>query len=323
MRFGTVAIVGRTNVGKSTFVNAALGEELAIVSATPQTTRETLLAIVHRPEAQIAFIDTPGLHRPRSELGRRMNQTAFEAARAADLRVLVTDVGKGDPGPLVERDRPLIDLLGDRPSLLVLNKVDLLGKKLRLLPLLDAYANAHPFAEIVPTSFRVRADVERVLDAIAKLLPEGPAGYDADTLTDRATPYFVREFIRGEVLALSQGEVPHAVAVSIDAIEDKGAVLVIKATIHVEKDGQRRILVGRAGERIKAIGIGARARLETLYERKIFLELFVRVTPKWKNVPRQLAELGYAAPERPSADLTRAFPDQTRAKRDRKKGARR
>lgn len=315
MRFGTVAVVGRTNVGKSTFVNAALGEELAIVSALPQTTRETLLAVVHRDDAQIAFLDTPGLHRPRSELGRRMNANAFEAARSTDVIVLVTDFARvKTPALLVERDRPMFELFGKQKCVLAINKIDLAKSKLEVLPLIAAYQEAHAFDDIVPTSFRSNDGVEQVLSTIANHLPEGPAAYDADTLTDRSTPYFVREFVRGEVLNLARGEVPHAVAVSIDAIEERGHLLVIKATIHVEKDGQRRILVGRGGEGIKAIGSGARKRLEALYERKIFLELFVRVTPKWKYMPRQLAELGYPAAQGGTPDIGQAFPEEPRKK---------
>jgi GTP-binding protein Era len=317
MRFGTVAVVGRTNVGKSTFVNAALGEELAVVSALPQTTRETLLAVVHREDAQIAFLDTPGLHRPRSELGRRMNANAFEAARGADLVVLVTDLarGKRDPSAYVERDRPMFQLFGGQKCLLAINKIDLAKSKLEVLPWIAAYQAAHAFDEIIPTSFQKKDGVEQVLSAIARHLPEGPPGYDADTLTDRSTPYFAREYVRGEVLNLARGEVPHAVAVSIDAIEERGHVLVIKATIHVEKEGQRRILVGKGGEGIKAIGSGARKRLEALYERKVFLELFVRVTPKWKHMPRQLAELGYPAAERGTPDVGQAFPEEPKKRR--------
>lgn len=300
MHFGSVALVGRTNVGKSTFLNAVLGEELAVVSPLPQTTREPLLGVVHLPDAQIAFMDTPGLHRPKSELGRRMNASALEVARATDVVVLMTDVdGKRDKDPAVavERDREAIALLPEGAKcLLVVNKVDLLRNKQLLLPMLTAYSKLRPFAAMVPTSVRSRDGVARVLEAIVALLPEAEAGFAADTLTDRATPYFVREYVREQVIAHARGEVPHAVAVSVDQIEDKKHVLAIKATIHVEKEGQRRILVGRGGEGIRAIGTGARARLEQLLDRKIFLELFVRVTPKWKNVPRQLAELGYEAP---------------------------
>lgn len=311
MRFGSVALIGRTNVGKSTFLNAALGESLAVVSPVPQTTREALLGVVHRPDAQIAFVDTPGLHRPKSELGRRMNATALEVARSADVLVVMTDLDPKlakDADATVARDRDVIELLPKGPSrLLVVNKVDLLRDKQKLLPILTAYEALHDFAALLPVSLRSAGDSERVLDAIVALLPEGDVGFEADTLTDRATPYFVREYVREQVLALAKGEVPHAVAVSIDAIEERERVLAVKATIHVEKEGQRRILIGKGGASIKAIGSGARRRLEELLDRKLFLELFVRVTPKWKHVPRQLAELGYEAPR--EKNLLGALPD--------------
>lgn len=311
MRFGSVALLGRTNVGKSTFLNAALGESLAVVSPVPQTTRESLLGVVHRPDAQIAFVDTPGLHRPKSELGRRMNATALEVARASDVLLVMTDVDPAlakNAAASVERDREVLELLPDGPArLLVVNKVDLIRDKQKLLPILVAYEQAHDFAALLPVSLRSAGEVGRVLDAIVELLPEGEVGYDADTLTDRATPFFVREYVREQVLGLTKGEVPHAVAVSIDAIEERDRLLAVKATIHVEKEGQRRILIGKGGASIKAIGTGARKRLEELFGRKLYLELFVRVTPKWKNVPRQLAELGYEAPTEKA--LLRALPD--------------
>lgn len=311
MRFGSVALLGRTNVGKSTFLNAALGESLAVVSPVPQTTREALLGVVHRPDAQIAFIDTPGLHRPKSELGRRMNATALEVARSADVLVVMTDLDPAlakNAAATVERDSEVLDLLPKGPArLLVVNKVDLVRDKQKLLPILTAYEAKHEFRALVPVSLKSPDDVQRVLEAIVGLLPEGEVGYDADTLTDRATPYFVREYVREQVLALAKGEVPHAVAVSIDAIEERDRLLAVKATIHVEKEGQRRILIGKGGASIKAIGTGARLRLEALFGRKLFLELFVRVTPKWKHVPRQLAELGYEAPR--EKGLLSALPD--------------
>jgi GTPase len=306
MRFGTVSLVGRSNVGKSTFLNAALGERLAIVSPLPQTTRDAMLGIAHRPSAQIAFIDTPGLHRPRSELGRRMNAAALDAARSTDVVMMMTDVvavgTKGAPEVLAE-DRDVLALLpSERPSVLVVNKLDLLRDKARLLPWIDAYVQAHPFREVIPISARRGADVERVLEALAALLPEGPAGYEQDTLTNRPVSFFIREYVREAVMLGSQREVPHAVAVAIDAIEESPKALVVKATLHVEKPGQRKILIGKAGERIRAIGIAARLRIEELVGRKVYLELFVRVTPRWKNVPRQLVELGYDATDLPEID---------------------
>jgi GTP-binding protein Era len=299
MRFGTIAIVGRANVGKSTFLNAALGEPLAIVSPLPQTTRDTLLGVVNRDEAQLAFLDTPGLHRARSELGRRMNASAREAARAADLVVFVTDAeylleAASKQRPLDPEDARLIAELDARvPALAVVNKIDKLRDRTKLIPLLDALAKARSFEAIVPVSMRKAADVERLLKLCAELVPEGPPGYDAETLTNRPSSFFVREYVREAVLASARGEVPHAVAVSIDSYDDGPKLVRIEATLHVEKTGQRAILVGRGGQKLKEIGTKARERIEKLVGRKVFLKLFVRVTPRWKSVPRQLAELGY------------------------------
>ncbi len=298
-RFGTIAIVGRANVGKSTFLNAALGEPLAIVSPLPQTTRDTLLGVVHRDEAQLAFLDTPGLHRARSELGRRMNASAREAARAADVVMFVTDAeylleAAAKQKPLDPEDARLIAELDARvPALAVVNKIDKLRDRTKLIPLLDALAKARSFEAIVPVSMRRAADVERLLKLLAELVPEGPPGYDADTLTNRPSSFFVREYVREAVLASARGEVPHAVAVSIDSYDDGPKLVRIEATLHVEKTGQRAILIGRGGQKLKEIGTKARERIEKLVGRKVFLKLFVRVTPRWKSVPRQLAELGY------------------------------
>jgi GTP-binding protein Era len=305
MRFGTVAIVGRTNVGKSTFLNAALGEDLAIVSPRPQTTRDALLGVVNRPDAQIAFVDTPGLHQPRTELGRRMNATARGAVRSTDLVVVMTDVSSligskkdAEKAPVLSEDADLIREVPDSlPCLVVINKIDLLRDKSRLLPMLAALGEMRPLVATVPVSARAQDGVDRVLDEIASHLPEGPAGYDESTLTDKPTRFFVREYVREQVLIATEGEVPHAVAVSVEEYAETTRVVVIKATIHVEKQGQRAILVGKGGAKIKEIGIGARKRLESLIGRKVHLELFVRVTPRWKSAPRQLAELGYDRPD--------------------------
>lgn len=299
MRFGTIAIVGRANVGKSTFLNAALGQPLAIVSPLPQTTRDALLGIVTHGDAQLAFLDTPGLHRAKTELGRRMNATANEAARAADVVLFVTDGGRPSSRPreTTEVDPADIELLKRLPSearvIAAINKVDLVKSKEKLLPLLVGLSEARPLEAVVPVSFRRQADVNRVLDLLAPLVPEGAPGYENDTLTDRPSSYFAREYVREAVLESARGEVPHAVAVSLDEYDEAPKTVRISATIHVEKLGQRKILVGRGGEKLKEIGTRARKRIEGLIERPVFLGLFVRVTPRWKSMPRQLAELGY------------------------------
>lgn len=307
MRFGTIALFGRSNVGKSTFLNAVLEQDLAIVSSRPQTTRDALLGVVTRADAQLAFVDTPGVHRPKTELGRRMNHAALEAARTTDAVLFMTDVGcllrrgrKPNEDPIEAEDRELVQRLPSgkqTPTLLLLNKVDLLRDKGRLLPLLTAFQALHDFHAIIPISALNADGLERVLTELVSLMPEGPAGYPTDTLTDRPTSYFAREYVREQVLAATQGEVPHAVAVSLDSYEE-GSIVRILATLHVDKIGQRRILVGNGGAKIKEIGMAARARIEALVGRQVYLELFVRVSPRWKDAPRQLAELGYT----PGAD---------------------
>lgn len=302
MRFGTVALVGRSNVGKSTFLNAALGERLAIVSPLPQTTRDALLGVAHREGAQIAFVDTPGIHDPKSELGKRMNTAAVEAARAADLVLFMVSARpprapRGVPETDVHaEDRALLEFLkgiGAAPQLLVLNKVDRVKDKQRLLPMIESFTRLHGFDSVILTSALERDGVERVLDELDRLLPERDVQFDEDTMTDRPVRYFVREYVREQVLLKAKREVPHAVAVSIDGVDEGPLDLKAQATIHVQKAGQRGILVGRGGATIRDIGIGARQRLEQLLQKPVHLQLFVRVTPNWKDVPRQLAELGY------------------------------
>ncbi len=309
MRFGSVAIVGRTNVGKSTFLNAVLGQRLAITSPVPQTTRDLLLGVAQRGDAQIAFVDTPGLHAPRHELGRRMNAAALDALRTHDLVLFMTDVGhlpKRPPPPGSEpdlvhsADRRLLSELQSAEgttAIAVVNKVDLVRDKSRLLPYLKALSEAYPFEALVPTSVLKQSGVETVVSELTARLPEGPPGYDPELLTDRPLTFFVREYVREQVMLQCYAELPHAVAVTVDLFDEGERVTRIEATIHTEKVGQRGVLIGKGGERIKAVGTAARLRLEELLERRVHLTLFVRVTERWKDVPRQLNELGYSIAE--------------------------
>ena len=307
MRVGSVALFGRSNVGKSTFLNAAVGESLAIVSSRPQATRDNLLGVRHQPDAQIAFVDTPGLHRARNELGRTMNISAHDAAREADLLLVMTDLlpRLTKPWPLsaLERDQEVLQSLPkERPSLLVINKIDLLRDKTQLLPLLEAYSAAHPFVEMIPVSVRKFDGVDRVLRSVVQHLPEAKPLFDEAVLTDRPVSYFVREAVREQVMEQTEAELPHAVAVVVERIEESKSLLRAQVAVIVEKNSQRRILIGRGGEQVKAIGTAARLRLETLLDTKVFLEIFVRESPRWKNTPRMLAELGYG--------LTRGTPEK-------------
>jgi GTP-binding protein Era len=297
-------------VGKSTLLNAALGHPLAIVSPTPQTTRDAILGVVHHGGAEIALLDTPGLHRPRTELGRVMNQAAREAARAADVVVLVVDAeagtargerrGDGEGGGPALAPHPgdvtLLADLGAAPAVLVVNKVDRLRDKRRLLPLLEAFARLHPFAAIVPIS-ALRADgVERVLDEVAKLCPERPWEYEVDELTDRPAKFFAAEYVREQILRATEAEVPHACAVQIERFVEPpgGGAVHIDATIHVERPGQKKILIGTGAEKLKRIGTEARLRIEELIGRQVNLKIWVRVTPDWRESVERLEQLGYA-----------------------------
>jgi GTP-binding protein Era len=310
MRAGTIAIVGRSNVGKSTLLNQILGERLAIVSPLPQTTRDALLGVVRREGAELAFLDTPGIHKPKTELGSRMNSSAMSAAESADVVVFVTDATEGaklvakkskqsDVTPpldeLAPDDAALLKTmkLSKVPAILALNKVDAVRDKGLLLPLLQSYLDAVPFKTLVPISALENDGVDRLLDEISALLPEGEASYPDDTLTDKPSSFFAREYVREQVLLGLKGEIPHAVAVSIDTFDEASDKLRITATIHVEKVGQRKIVVGTGGAVIKSLRLGAEKRISRLLGRKVKLELFVRVTPRWKETPRMLAELGY------------------------------
>jgi GTP-binding protein Era len=325
-RAGRVALLGRPNVGKSTLLNAALEQPLAIVSPTPQTTRDSVLGIVRHRGAEIALLDTPGLHRAKSALGRAMNRSAREAAKSADVIVFVTDVPQkgaldrlrkvrdddvSAPIQVHPADRILLDdLPGEAPAILVINKVDRLRDKALLLPLVQAYAAVRPFASIVPISARRADGLLRVLDEVASLCPEGPAKYGADDLTDRPVRFFASEYVREQILLATAEEVPHAAAVEITRFVEPdrpGRATHVDATIHVERTGQKKILVGAGAEMLKRIGTAARLRIEELVGGKVNLKLFVRVTPGWRDDRGQLAELGYeqgkAAPAGPTAEL--------------------
>jgi GTP-binding protein Era len=291
-RSGSVAIVGRPNVGKSTFLNAALGVPLAIVSKTPQTTREALLGVVRREleddeVAELRLLDTPGLHKGERAIDRFMNRQARGAALGADVVVFFTDLPRRD-GPLTPHtgDRTLLEDIGKgTPTVLVVNKVDLVKDKTRLFPLLEALGKLRDFASVVPISALKKDGVERVLAEVGKLLPEGPLQFGEDDLTDRPTRFFAREYVREQVLLATREEIPHAAAVTIDEFIERPKGFKIAATIHVERPTHKKIMIGSGGEMLKRIGTAARKRIEELVGAQVFLELFVRVTPKWRDEP--------------------------------------
>ncbi len=288
-RSGFVALIGRPNVGKSTLLNALLEQKVAIVTPKPQTTRQRILGIKTLPHAQIVFIDTPGLHAARSLINQRMVQVAERASAEADVLVWVVDATDGITGG----DRAIAERLRAerRPLCIVVNKIDR-RTPTQLLPLLASLDQLLPGRDVVPVSAARGMNLDTLLTLIERSLPEGPRLYDADALTDQTERMLAQEAVREQILLQTRQEIPYAVAVTIDKFEEKNDLAVISATIHVEKDSQKGILIGQRGARIKEIGRAARRELERLLGRRVFLELFVRVQEEWTTREALLKEFG-------------------------------
>jgi GTPase len=286
MKFGTVAIIGRPNVGKSTLLNRLLEQKIAIVSDKPQTTRTRILGIVHAPGAQIALLDTPGLHKPQHLLNRRMVRTAVDVLEEADIvYVLMDTTNSPGPGDLLIRKRP-------RPVILVLNKVDLVNK-LKLLPVIEIYARLFGWTDVVPVSAQTGDNVDRLLSVTVAHLPEGDAAYDVDTVTDQSMRTLAAEMIREKILLQTYEEVPYSVAVEIDEFVEEGKLARISATVLVERESHKAIVIGKHGERLKAVGTDARRDMEQIFGMKVFLQLWVKVREAWREDEHALMELGY------------------------------
>jgi len=294
MKTGTVTIVGRPNVGKSTLLNKLLGEKIAIVSNKPQTTRTRILGVVHRPDAQMLVLDTPGLHKPQYKLNSRMVRVAIETLGEADV-VYVMVEATSPPGP---GDRAVFEQIrqataGDGPKVfLLINKVDLVNKA-KVLPVIEAYSKMLAWEEVVPLSAATGINVDRLIELTIKLLPEGPAPYGEDFLTDQPMRTLAAELIREKILEQTREEVPYSVAVFIDHFIEEGKLTRIAATILVEKDSQKAIVVGKGGQRLKEVGTAARLDMERLFDTKVFLELWVKVKEDWREDEQMLTELGY------------------------------
>ncbi len=294
MKVGNVAIIGRSNVGKSTLFNRLIRDKIAIVSDKPQTTRTRILGVAHSPEAQIAFLDTPGFHRPQHRLNQRMVQTATETLEEADLLYVLVEATT-PPGP---GDRFVIEHVRrwqrehHGPVFLALNKIDAVSKP-SLLPLIDRYRTLLDWTEIVPISALTGDNVDRLLSVTVQALPEGDPHYADDMLTDQPMRAVAAEIIREKILAQTRDELPYAVAVQIDQFVEEGRLARISASVLVEKNSQKAIVVGKRGERFKAVGTAARLELERLFGMKVFLELWAKVRQEWREDDRLLVELGY------------------------------
>ncbi|MGI6605302.1 MAG: GTPase Era [Firmicutes bacterium] len=291
-RSGFVALVGRPNVGKSTLLNALVGEKVAIVAEKPQTTRNRIHGILTDETRQIIFIDTPGIHKPRTRLGDYMVGVARRALAEVDVVLYVVD-GRAPLGP---GDQEIAAFLRNckTPVLLAVNKVDALNREETVVAL-DRYSSLADFAEVVPISALTGERLDVLLEIITKYLPSGPQFYPADMVTDQPERFAVAELVREQVLKLTRDEVPHAVAVDVEEMEQReGKDLVyVRANIYVEKESQKRILIGRDGAMLKAIGQGARSSVEALLGMRVFLDLWVKVKKDWRDTEGTLRELGF------------------------------
>lgn len=286
-RAGFVAILGRPNAGKSTLLNALLGTKLAIIASKPQTTRTSIQGVLTLPLAQIAFIDTPGIHKGDTLLNRRMMETVRSAAAAPDVVLFVIDA----LAPPTDEDAQALDLAKKAgvPVIAVLNKIDWLEKKQELLTRIEQYGQWHDFVAYIPVSARRGEGLDELREEIVKHLPVGPSLFPEDHLTDQPERFLAAEIIREKVLHHTQKEVPHAVAVAIESWEETPKLLRIAATIFVEKPGQKAILIGAGGAMLKKIGTQARHDMEYTFGRKVFLETFVKVRSNWREDPSFLS----------------------------------
>lgn len=295
-RSGFVAIIGRPNVGKSTLLNALVGQKLAIMSDKPQTTRNRILAVLHRPGAQIIFLDTPGIHKPLHKLGEHLNRVAATSIPDADVVLYMVDGSV----PVGDGDRFVAELVrrAGRPTILAVNKVDKLDRE-AMYAAMDAYKalagdDGFEWLDIIPISALQQKRLPELVEIIERQLPEGPAYYPEEMVTDQPERQIMAELIREQVLHLTRAEVPHSVAVAIEQVQEReNGVVYVNAVILVERDSQKGILIGHRGAMIRQIGQRARTEIEGLLGSRIYLDLFVKVKEDWRNKEAALRELGY------------------------------
>jgi GTP-binding protein Era len=322
LRAGTVALVGRPNVGKSTLLNALLGERIAITSHHAQTTRDRIAGILTRDGAQFVFLDTPGFHKARHKLGERMNELARSAAADSDVAVFMTEPstrqtaeGLAVNATVREDDRAILAAIPAKtPVVLLINKVDKIKPKHLLFPFLEAYGKEREFAAIVPVSALKGDGLDGVVAEVAKLLPEGEPLYDVEELSDKPVRFFVGEFVREQILRLTRQEVPHGVAVTVESFDENAKLVRIAVTVHVAKDSHKGIIIGDGGKMLATVGRAARLRAEELLGRKVHLETFVRTTPGWFDDAARLVDMGYA--DETPAKRKRGGKPRTRGGRD-------
>lgn len=288
---GFAALLGRPNVGKSTLMNALLGEKISIVSAHAQTTRNKITGVWNGDNAQVVFLDTPGMHKPQSKLGEAIRQSTMDALDEVDMIVFLCAVND----PLGAGDRYILSLLKDRkvPVILALSKTDLISKE-EVLKKIVQYSKIFPFAEIIPLSAKTGENLDELMKCVVKYMPEGPKYFPDDMVTDQPERNIVQEIVREKLLTRTRDEVPHAIGVYTEEFSEReNGKVYIRCTIYVERDSQKRIIIGKKGSVLKAAGQEARKEIQNLIGAPVFLDLWVKVTKDWKNKDYILRELGY------------------------------
>ena len=290
MKSGFVGIIGRPNVGKSSLLNTIMGKKIAITSNKPQTTRNNIQGIYNDEETQMVFVDTPGIHKPKNKLGKLLNKEAYFSMNDTDVILFVVDIST----PLGKGDKFIIDMLNEinKPVILVLNKIDRLPKEQILLKIAE-YKDLYNFVEIVPISAIKKDNVDRLLDVIKKYLNDNMRYYDEGTYTNSSTEFIIAELIREKILNLTDEEIPHPITCVVEKIEYEKNIVNINGLIIVDRESLKKIIIGKQGTMIKEIGSLARNDIELLLGKKVYLELYVKVLPKWRDKDRYLQQLGF------------------------------
>ena len=291
MKSGFVSFIGRPNVGKSTLLNSILNKKVVITSNKPQTTRNLIQGIYNEDDTQIVFVDTPGIHKAHNKLGRALNKQAYFTINDVDIVIMVVDISE----KIGTGDKFVIDVLKnikDKPVFLVINKIDKLPRE-EILKKIDEYQKLYDFAEIIPVSARKNDNTDRLLEVIKKYLPDNIKYFDDNTVTSSSPEFIISEFIREKVLDLTNEEVPHAVTCIVEQIEEYDDIMNISATVIVDRENLKKIIIGKNGSMIKEIGTRARRDIEAYFDKKVYLELFVKVIPKWRDKEKFLNMIGY------------------------------
>ncbi len=290
MKSGFVGLIGRPNVGKSTLINNIIGTKIAIISNKPQTTRNIIQGIYNDEESQIVFVDTPGIHKPNHKLGQYLNKQAYYSIDDVDVIMMLTDVSE----PLGAGDKYVIEKLKEvnKPVILILNKIDKIPRE-KILTKIVEYKDLYNFSEIIPISALTSINVDDVIKTCKKYLPESVKFFDDDTITNKSNKFLISEMIREKIFLLTEEEVPHSTSCYIEKIEKSKNSLNIIATIVVDRDSLKRIIIGKQGAMIKKIGTMARYDIEQLLKKKVYLDLHVRTIEKWRDKEKYLSEFGY------------------------------